>query len=129
MTSAGKKATGREGVPEEVRELRQYFRALGGTLRLRLVRELAAREEMSVSQLVAALHVSQPLVSWHLGPLKRVGLVRIRRAGRQVYCSLDWAQLKHYQALLASFLGENLDSEWALEQAPLLRHPDADKAP
>ena len=109
--SAGKRATGRQAVPAEVRELRSYFRALGDTLRLRLVRELAAQEEMSVSQLVAVLRVSQPLVSWHLAPLKRVGLVRIRRAGRQVYCSLDRVQLKHYQALLASFLGESLDSE------------------
>ena len=109
--SVGKRATGRQAVPAEVRELRLYFRALGDTLRLRLVRELAAQEEMSVSQLVAVLRVSQPLVSWHLAPLKRVGLVRIRRAGRQVYCSLDRVQLKHYQALLASFLGESLDSE------------------
>lgn len=101
----------REGVSPEVRELCVYFRALGDTLRLRLVRELAAGGEMSVSQLVAALRVSQPLVSWHLGPLKRVGLVRIRRAGRQVYCSLDRARLKHYQDLLASFLGETWTSE------------------
>lgn len=103
-TSGRRKAARREGVPAEVRELRLYFRALGDTLRLRLVRELAAGGEMSVSQLVAALRVSQPLVSWHLGPLKRVGLVRIRRVGRQVYCSLDCAMLKHYQDLLATFL-------------------------
>ena len=108
--SARRRAAGRESVPPEVRELRQYFRALGDVLRLRLVRELAAQGEMSVSQLVAALRVSQPLVSWHLGPLKRVGLVRIRRAGRQVYCSLDRARLRYYQDLLISFLGENPES-------------------
>ena len=109
--SEGRRAAGREGVADEVREIRQYFRVLGDTLRLRLVRELAMQGEMSVSQLVAALRASQPLVSWHLGPLKRVGLVRIRRAGRQVYCSLDRSRLMHYQALFASFLGENLDGE------------------
>ena len=109
--SDGRRATRREGVPEEAREIRQYFRALGNTLRLRLVRELAMQSEMSVSQLVASLHVSQPLVSWHLVSLKRVGLVRIRRAGRQVYCSLDRSQLERFQALFASFLGENPDSE------------------
>jgi ArsR family transcriptional regulator len=93
-----------------VRELRQYFRALSGALRLRLAHELAMQGEMSVSQLVMALHVSQPLVSWHLGALRRAGLVRMRRAGRQVYCSLDRAQLKRYQDLLAAFLGETLES-------------------
>jgi len=108
--SEGMGAVGRDDVLAEVRELRQYFRALSGALRLRLVRELAMHGEMSVSQLVTALHVSQPLVSWHLTSLKRVGLVRIRHAGRQVYCSLDRAQLKHYQDLLAAFLGESLEN-------------------
>ncbi len=105
------KATGRENVLTEVRELCLYFRTLGDTLRLRLVRELAAQGEMSVSQLVTALHVSQPLVSWHLVPLKRVGLVRMRRAGRQVYCSLDRAQLQYYQDLLVTFLNETPGGE------------------
>jgi ArsR family transcriptional regulator len=104
-------ASGRDSAQVEVRELRQYFRALSGTLRLRLVRELAMQGEMSVSQLVAALRVSQPLVSWHLSFLKRVGLVRIRRTGRQVYCSLDRAQLQSYQDLLATFLGEPVEGE------------------
>ena len=110
-TSKGRRLTRRDGMSEEVRELRQYFRALGDTLRLRLLRELAAGEELSVSQLVAALRVSQPLVSWHLGPLKRVGLVRIRRAGRQVYCALNRTQLNYYQDLLNTFLGETQESD------------------
>jgi DNA-binding transcriptional ArsR family regulator len=109
--SERRSGTGRENVPQEVHELRQYFRALGDTLRLRLVRELAIQGEMSVSQLVTALHVSQPLVSWHLGRLKRIGLVRIRRTGRQAYCSLDRARLKHYRAVFTSFLGWNLEGE------------------
>ncbi len=102
---------GRESLPVEIRDLRQYFRALSGTLRLRLLHELAVRGEMSVSQLVAALHVSQPLVSWHLGTLKRVGLVRLRRAGRQVYYSLDRVQLKRYQDLVTAFLEKTPGSE------------------
>jgi DNA-binding transcriptional ArsR family regulator len=105
------RATGREGVLAEVRELCAYFRALGDTLRLRLLRELAMQAEMSVSQLVSALRASQPLVSWHLAHLRRVGLVHVRRVGRQVYCSLDRAQLQHYQKLLGSFLGEAPEDE------------------
>ncbi len=110
-TSRTARAVGREGGPTEVRELGAYFRALGDTLRLRLLRQLAVQGEMSVSQLVAALHVSQPLVSWHLGHLKRVGLVRMRRAGRQGYCSLDRGQLDYYQNLLFAFLGETWEGE------------------
>ena len=105
---SGQKITARrEGVTPEVRELRLYFRALGDILRLRLLRELAAKGEKSVSQLVAALRVSQPLVSWHLNTLKRLGLVRIRRVGRQVYCSLDRAKLEYYQNLFISYFSES----------------------
>jgi len=102
-----KNVTEHDNVSAEIDDLRQYFRALSGALRLRLLRELALEGEMSVSRLVAALRVSQPLVSWHLRFLKRIGLLHLRRAGRQVYYSLNRAQLKHYQDLLASFLGEN----------------------
>jgi ArsR family transcriptional regulator len=109
--SSGVGATGRDGTSAEARELRQYFRALSGPLRLRLVHELAMQGEMGVSQLVTTLRVSQPLVSWHLSFLKRVGLVRIRRAGRQVYCSLDRHRFKYYESLLAIFLGETPGSE------------------
>jgi DNA-binding transcriptional ArsR family regulator len=94
-----------------LQELRQYFRALGGQLRLRLLRELSLQGERNVSQLVAALHVSQPLVSWHLRPLKKVGLVRVRRTGRQTYYALDRTRLTHYQKLLAAFFGEADDGE------------------
>lgn len=106
-------ADGQVGTEESLmlHELRQYFRTLGGLLRLRLLRELALKGEQSVSQLVAALHVSQPLVSWHLIPLKKVRLVRVRRKGRQVYYSLDRSRLTHYHNLLASFLKEAADGE------------------
>jgi DNA-binding transcriptional ArsR family regulator len=33
--------------------------------------------------------MSQPRISWHLRMLRVGGVVRTRRDGRQVYCSLD----------------------------------------
>jgi len=91
----------------ELRELRGYFKALSGITRLQIVRQLADTAELSVSELTVALRLSQPLVSWHLSGLRRVGLVKVRRDGRQVLCSLDREKLRQYQRHFAKLLGEN----------------------
>jgi DNA-binding transcriptional ArsR family regulator len=50
--------------------------------RRREILVLLAHEEKSVSELVAAMRVEQPVVSKHLKVLREVGLVRVRRNGR-----------------------------------------------
>jgi ArsR family transcriptional regulator len=91
----------------ELRELRGYFKALSGVIRLQIVKQLAGTEELSVSELVVALRLSQPLVSWHLSGLRKAGLVKVRRDGRQVLCSLDRESLRQYQQSFAKLLGED----------------------
>jgi DNA-binding transcriptional ArsR family regulator len=94
----------------DMRELRWYFKALSGITRLQIVRQLAGTEELSVSELAVALKLSQPLASWHLSGLRKVGLVKVRRDGRQVLCSLDRERLRRYQQNFAMLLGE----DWVL---------------
>lgn len=75
---------------ERLRELARYFYALKDILRLRILVALArSGGEMTVTELARTLAVSQPLVSFHLQPLRVQGLVNVRRAGREVYCTLD----------------------------------------
>jgi hypothetical protein len=74
-------------------ELEKLTRALADKVRLNIVRILAnSQQEVNVTDLTQQLLISQPLVSWHLAILRRNGLVRTRRQGRQVYCSLDAAR-------------------------------------
>jgi DNA-binding transcriptional ArsR family regulator len=91
----------------ELRELGRYFKALSGMTRLQIVKQLAGTAELSVSELAIALRLSQPLVSWHLSGLRKVGLVKVRRDGRQVLCSLDRERLREYQRNLAKLLEED----------------------
>jgi len=44
-----------------------------------------ALEERAVGEIVATLGIEQPSVSKHLGVLRRVGLVRVRRNGRHMF--------------------------------------------
>ena len=62
--------------------------------RLRILSSLT-RAETCVADLIDALGIPQPLVSYHLGKLRKLGLVRARRDAQWVYYSLDpeaWAE-------------------------------------
>ena len=73
--------------PEELRELRAFHKALADVTRLRIVERLAG-SSATVTELIAHVDLSQPLVSWHLRTLRAIGLVETRRQGREVICSL-----------------------------------------
>jgi len=93
---------------DDWRELRLMTKALADVARLALVYHLARQEEVTVTALSDLLHLSQPLVSWHLRKLRRAKLVHTRRAGRQVYCSLNRQQfqqcLQHLNSLVDPML-------------------------
>jgi DNA-binding transcriptional ArsR family regulator len=69
------------------------FNAVAEPKRRRLLETLAARE-LSVNDLVHRLGWPQPMISKHLGVLKKVGLVSERRAGRQRIYRANAARLK-----------------------------------
>lgn len=90
------------------RALPAHFTALANPTRLRIVERLAeASGEMTVTELCASLRMSQPRVSWHLGLLRRGGVVRQRKEGRAVYCSLDLDSVRRHQAALWELLTEH----------------------
>ncbi len=78
--------------PASLRELELFHRALADDSRMLIVRVLATEGEHSVSQLAVRLHLSQPLMTWHLRRLTRAGIVRTQRVGREVRCSFDRAR-------------------------------------
>lgn len=82
---------------QRLREIARYFYALRDVLRLRILLTLADAGEMTVTELARALHVSQPLISFHLRPLRLLGLVQVRRAGREVHCSVNLPEVRRRQ--------------------------------
>ena len=89
------------------RGLPTHFAALANPTRLRIVERLAVEGEATVKDLCAALRISQPRVSWHLGLLRRGGVVRQRKEGRAVYCSVDLDSVRRHQAALWELLTEH----------------------
>ena len=94
---------------QDYTELEKLTRALADKVRLNIVRILAiSQQEVNVTDLAEQLLISQPLVSWHLAILRRNGLVRTRRQGRQVYCSLDPARCQQCLQWLGAVIGGEL---------------------
>jgi len=92
-----------QGSPER-RLLLLQLKALASPTRLRILELLQERGEETVTDLARDLRMTQPRVSWHLGLLRRGGLLRQRRQGRQVFCSLDLDGLRRGQRQLWELL-------------------------
>src|SRR5579859_4956727 len=86
-------------------ELPDHFLALANPTRLRILQRLGQVGEESVNDLAVHLRMSQPRISWHLRMLRVGGVVRTRRDGRQVYCSLDVENIVSARARLDDLIG------------------------
>jgi len=86
-------------------ELPDHFLGFANPTRLRILERLAQAGEESVNDLAEYLHMSQPRISWHLRMLRVGGVIKTRREGRQVYCSLDVENIKRFRERLDQMLG------------------------
>jgi ArsR family transcriptional regulator, arsenate/arsenite/antimonite-responsive transcriptional repressor len=69
-------------------ELVPIFKALSDETRLRIIR-LLEQGELCVCDIVAALDMVQPKVSFHLSTLKEAGLIKDRKQGKWTHYSLS----------------------------------------
>ncbi|MEF2975596.1 ArsR/SmtB family transcription factor [Subtercola sp. YIM 133946] len=65
--------------------------------------------EVSVSELVTLLELSQPTVSKHLKVLRDAGLVSVREVGQHRYYALESAPLEEVEDWLIPFLSADFD--------------------
>ena len=86
-------------------ELPDHFLALANPTRLRILERLGEVGEVNVGELAEHLRMSQPRVSWHVRMLRLGGVIRVRRDGRQVWCSLDVDNIGRYRDRLDEMLG------------------------
>ena len=86
-------------------ELPDHFRSFANPTRLRILERLGKVGEENVNDLALHMRMSQPRISWHLRMLRLGGVVRTRRDGRQVYCSLDVENIARERARLDELLG------------------------
>jgi len=69
-------------------DILNIFKALSDETRLRILK-LLEQGELCVCDIVAALDMIQPKVSFHLGVLKDAGLIKDRKQGKWVHYRID----------------------------------------
>lgn len=71
-----------------IHQLTNLFKALSDETRLRILK-LLEHGELCVCDIVSALDMIQPKVSFHLGVLKEAGLIKDRKDGKWINYSID----------------------------------------
>lgn len=93
---------------ESIRDLAQFYKALGDETRLQLVMLLARQQPgqaFCVGRLAQILDVTPSAVSQHLRVLKDLGLVQADRQGYRLHYYLDGERLAEYRRMAGSYLG------------------------
>ena len=80
---------------DECRMVAEIFKQISDGTRLRILWFLCHCEEC-VSNIAAAMEMSDPLVSHHLRTLKNTGLIVSRRDGKEIYYKLADTQVADY---------------------------------
>jgi ArsR family transcriptional regulator len=83
-----------------MQDLLTIFKALSEETRLRILK-LLENGELCVCDLVAALDMSQPKVSFHLNVLRGAGLVKDRRQGKWTHYRVDTADMFRRMLILS----------------------------
>jgi ArsR family transcriptional regulator len=89
------------------------FKALSDETRLRILK-LLERGELCVCDIVAALGMIQPNVSFHLGVLKEAGFIKDRRQGKWIHYRLDDSDIFRRFLILSTL--ERITSESVMEE-------------
>ncbi len=74
-------------------KLADFFKILGDTTRMKILFALD-RNEMCVCDIANVLGMSKSSISHQLGTLRRSGVVRCRKDGKEVYYTLDDEHVK-----------------------------------
>lgn len=73
---------------EELADMAELFKVFGDSTRIRIL-YILSRRELCVCDIAAALHLTQPAISYQLKALKTARLVKSRRAGKTVFYALS----------------------------------------
>lgn len=69
-------------------KIADFFKILGDTTRMKILYALD-KNEMCVCDIANVLNMSKSAISHQLGTLRRSGIVRCRKVGKEVYYMLD----------------------------------------
>lgn len=100
------------------------LKALGDPHRKSILR-LLSRQEMGACEIIHAIGLSQPAISYHLKILIQANLIRSQKEGKTVFYTLDKDGLKKFLEQMNGFLKElSCFTNCPPKPSPLRQNPD-----
>lgn len=87
------------------RENETFFSSLGDVTRLKMLK-LIGDEELCSCEVMAALDLTQPTTSHHLGILERAGVLSSRRDGKWVFYRISTSKIRIWLAKAFNMTGD-----------------------
>ena len=84
------------GIKEKKEIYIKFFKALSNSERLDMVDLIKQNKEMFAQDVESRFYLEQSTTSHHLNTLKRAGIAKSRKKGRNIYYSIDY---EHFQAM------------------------------
>ncbi len=91
---------------KDMGKLQQFFQTLADANRLRMIRVIG-KERRSVSEIVEATGLSQPLVSHHLRTMREQGILETQREGPFIFHRLRDVKLLDVLGLCAEIAAQS----------------------
>jgi DNA-binding transcriptional ArsR family regulator len=83
---------------EAIRKVRLMYRSVNHELRRQILQLIHKKEEIKVTDIYTSLKRVQSETSQHLAVLRRAGLVKARRDGKQIFYSINYNRLREFEA-------------------------------
>ena len=104
-TAIETKAHGTDTLPVELLTLKKaatVLRAINHGLRLDMLKLLHRHGRLCVGDIYCRLELEQSVASQHLALLRRAGVVRTERSGKQIYYSVNYERLHEVEQQAAA---------------------------
>ena len=102
----------KEKMPDDdlIYDLAELFKVFGDSTRMKIICALL-QEELCVCDIANVLAMSKSSISHRLSTLRRCGIVKCRKEGKEVYYTLDDEHVKEVYEVALSHVKEILDEK------------------
>lgn len=88
--------------------MESFFAALGDTTRLKMLK-IIGDEELCSCEVMAALELTQPTTSHHLGILERAGVLSSKHNGKWVFYKIASPKIRSWLTKTLELVGDGFD--------------------
>ncbi len=81
--------------PDKLKIVADILKTIANPVRVGVVDLLMIHKELTVTELCEKLHIEQSLLSHHLTPMRKKGILSCKRAGKNILYSLQLMEVTH----------------------------------